>query len=188
MMLFLRQLVAALFFAAFMAARCAAQDCLTWTDSLHSFSICRPNAWYHRTMPSGALFLCDDPKGRCVEPVGGGPSFGHATISIIPAREVVDATPKSLEEFAHAAADGDPSSRFSEVVSDTGRFTKVRYLIVSKKYSSGATDEIPQIVDCYFLEAGGQMVEVVLTHMAGDTRAQLYREKVMQIVLSVQAK
>ena len=183
-----RQLLAGVFVVAFMVAGCGAQDCLPWTDSLHSFSICLPNAWYHRTMPSGALFLCDDPRGRCVEPVGGGPSPGHATISVIPAREVVDATPKSLEGFAHAAADGDTSSLFSEVVTGTGRFAKVRYLVVSKKYSSGASDEIPQVVDSYFLEAGSQMVEVVLTHIAGDKRAQLYREKVMQIVLSFQPK
>lgn len=163
----------------------AADDCTSWTDPANRYSVCLPNSWYHRTMPSGALFLCDVLQGKCTVPVGGGPLLGHAILSILPAQIALAKAPATLEEFAHQVADKDPSSKFSKAVSEAGRSGSLSYIVVSQTYTTGAHNELPQNIYLYFVQASGQMIELILAYNSGDERSQMYRDTALKIITSI---
>src|SRR4051812_46259481 len=77
----------------------ANEDCRIVKDERSAYSVCLPNGWYHRQLPSGPHFLCDDIRGKCTTPVGGGPLVGHATISVLPAALVLRSVPLDLQRF-----------------------------------------------------------------------------------------
>jgi hypothetical protein len=168
--------------------RMAAEGCLVWTDTTYGYSICLPAGWHHRTMPSGALFLCDNPKGACTTAVGGGPLLGHAIASLVPAQVVLGKLPATSEAFAHEVAKRDPSSQFSDLIPVVGRFAAIRYLVVMQVYTTGGKNEMPQQICRYFVQSDRQLVELILSFNSGDRRSEAYRNTALEIVLSLRPK
>lgn len=163
----------------------ANEDCRVSKDARYGYSVCLPNGWYQRQLPSGALFLCDDIRGNCTTPVGGGPLLGHATISLLPASVVLTTVPRDLQQFAHEVADKDPSSRFSEVLSISGQVAAVKYIAVTQTYKTGAVNELPQQIVRYFVQADRAMVEIILAFNSGDKRSEQYRAVALNIAGSL---
>jgi len=166
----------------------AADDCLPWTDSTYGYSVCLPSGWYHRTMSSGALFLCDDRQGACTTPVGGGPLLDHATASLLPMQIVLEEPPHTLAEFAHQVGDKEASSKFSDVMSIKGDFGAIRYLVVTQTYTTGARNDLPQFIYRYFAQANAQMIELILTFNSGDKRSQECQNTALKILASLHPK
>jgi hypothetical protein len=167
---------------------CAASDCKEWTSPKYGYALCLPGRWYHRMMPSGALFLCDEPHGRCTTARGGGPLSGHVTLSVVPAQVVVDATPAKLQEFAHLVAEKESSSRLSEIYRVRGRSGTIEYLIVQQTFTTGGLNEIPQDVYLYFAKANHQMIELILTFNAGDKRSSAYKDVAVEVIRSIRLR
>ncbi len=166
----------------------ASADCVSWTDSRYGYSVCLPIGWYKRTMPSGALFLCDKRRGPCTIPVGGGPMPDHALISLVPAEVALTDPPLTLEEFAHRVADKDPSSQFSKIASVSGKLASINYIVVTQTSASGGRNEVPQVVNLYFAQADRVMIELILEFNSGDQQSQMYREMALKIVVSLRPK
>ena len=78
--------------------------------------------------------------------------------------------------------------RFSEPVPIAGGRGDRRYLVVSQTFTSGARNDLPQLVYRYFVQVDQVMLEVILAFNSGDTRSQLYRETALKIVTSVKPK
>ena len=166
----------------------AADDCTVWSDARFGYSVCLPNGWYRRTMPSGALFLCNDRRGACTTPVGGGPLLGHATLSLVPAEVALEEAPSTLEEFAHQVSDKDASSQFSKIMSGAGPSATIRYVVVVQTFTTGARNEVPQVLYSYFAQADRKMVEFRLAFNLGDRDSERYRKLALKTVLSLQPK
>src|SRR6266849_4607366 len=97
--------------ALLLAVESVAESCMPWVSSSYGFSVCRPPGWYHRTMRSGALFLCSEPHGNCTSDGGGAPLAGQATLSLVPAQILERIkNPVTILELAHSEADKDESS------------------------------------------------------------------------------
>jgi hypothetical protein len=166
------------------ASALVADNCVP-VDSGYGYSICLPSRWYHRAMPSGALFLCST-LDRCVTDVGGGPLLGQATLSIIPV-EILDLgeVPAGIQEFAHRIADKDTSSQFSKSAEVKGRYANLEYLPVKQVFTSGARNGLPQDVYRYFVRADRRMLELILTFTAGDKRASTYKKAALDIIMNI---
>ena len=172
--------------AAVLAASAFAADACLPVDSGYGYSICIPARWYHRAMPSGALFLCSEFTGKCVTDVGGGPLLGQATLSIIPA-DILDLkeAPGGIQDFAHRIADKDTSSKFSKSAEVKGRYANLEYLPVKQTFTLGARNEAPQEVYRYFVRADRNMVEMILTFNAGDKRSSTYKKAALDIIMNI---
>jgi hypothetical protein len=164
----------------------AAESCTPWVSSSYGFSVCRPSGWYHRTMRSGALFLCSEPHGNCTSDGGGAPLAGQATLALVPA-QIIDRIKDrvTILELAHRVADKDASSQFSEITVAKGLYTAIEYLFVKQTFTTGALNETPQEVYRYFGRSGQQMVEVILTFNEGDRRSAAYRKVALDLMMSL---
>jgi hypothetical protein len=137
-------------------------------------------------MPSGALFLCDEARGRCTTAVGGRPLAGHATISALPIQTLGwDTSPGTVSEFAHAVADSDASSRFSGLSRLQGRSGLVEYLLVKQTFTTGGINERPDDVCLYFVKARQQMFELILNFNRDAPKASEYRDVAVRLISSV---
>jgi hypothetical protein len=166
----------------------SSDGCSPWVDSTYGYSVCLPDGWYRRVLPSGAVFLCDEQRGGCTRPVGGGPLLGHATISLVPVQVALSKAPETLEAFAHRIADKDSSSQFSGVVAIADAPPNRKYLVVAQTFTSGARNDLPQLVYRYFAQADQVMLELILTFNSGDKRSQTYRETALDIITSVKPR
>ena len=164
----------------------AAEGCVPWVSSSYGFSVCLPSDWYHRTMRSGALFLCSEAHGNCASDGGGAPLAGQATLSLVPA-QILDRIkgPVTILELAHHVADKDASSQFSEIIIAKGHYTAIEYLLVKQMFTTGALNETPQEVYRYFVRFGQQIVEVILTFNKGDRRSPAYKKVALDLIMSI---
>jgi hypothetical protein len=170
-------------------AASSADDCEPWLSPNHGFSVCMPTGWFHRKMPSGSLFLCSESRGQCTTAVGGMPLKGQATLAALPGetiRHFKDGG--SLAELAHAVADKDPSSRFSDLVELKGKFADVEYILVTQSLTTGATNESPKTQYLYFAKAGPHVLELVLTYNSRDRRAGEFQRTATDLLLSLEPK
>jgi len=166
-----------------------AERCEPWSGAGLGYSICLPTGWYHRTMSSGALFLCDQPQGKCVTDVGGDPLRGHATLSVIPAEFLDLPGPIStLRQFANDAVSDKESSRFSSegrVETSSGTLT---YISVSQTYSNGALNSTPIQARRIFVSIDKRFLEFAVFFNSDDKRANWYMEIAMKMVSSIRRK
>jgi hypothetical protein len=114
--------------------------------------------------------------------------LGHATISLVPAPVAFSEPPRTIEEFAHWIADKDTSSQFSDVASIADPPQGRKYLVVAQTFTTGAQNELPQLVYRYFAQADQVMLELILTFNSGDTRSQMYRDTALKIITSLKPK